>query len=59
MSRRKIAEQMVTRETRGAPEGASRWLRKSPDVREMAADRGEQSRFSGLSHRQPDLENTR
>jgi hypothetical protein len=47
MSRRKIAEQMVMRETRGAPVGASRRLRKSPDAREITVDRGDQSRFSG------------
>jgi hypothetical protein len=47
MSRRKIAEQMVMRETQGAPVGASRRLRKSPDAREMTVDRGDQSRFSG------------
>jgi hypothetical protein len=47
MSRHKIAEQMAMRETRGASVGASRWLRKSPDAREIAADCDDQSRFSG------------
>jgi hypothetical protein len=51
MSRRKIAEQMVMRETRGAPAGASRRLRKSPDAREITVDRGNQSRFSGFEVR--------
>jgi hypothetical protein len=46
MSCRKIGEQMAMREIRGAPEGASRWFRNSPDAREIPADRGEQSRFS-------------